>query len=78
MCSDFLHRDASCDQDCDAELNKKPAENSEWILTTVDSDYNIVPSSSTSLPNAGCLWRCSDGFRLETLAEGQINICVRA
>lgn len=77
-CSDFMHRDASCEEDCNAEEMLKPAENSEWILTTIDEDYNVVAAEPFStLPNVGCLWRCSDGYRLERLAEGRVNICVR-
>lgn len=77
-CSDFLHRDASCEQECSAEETRKPVENSEWVLTTYDEDGNLVAAPpSVLLPNAGCMWRCSDGYRLQSLAEGMLNICVR-
>lgn len=78
-CSDFLHRDASCDIECSAEEHGMPVENSEWVLTTFDENYAVAAeeNSESNLPNVGCLWRCVAGYRLEKLAEGQLNICVR-
>lgn len=79
MCSDYLHRDSACDQECSAEDTLKPAENSEWVLTRYDESYNLLAAPAGEAgPNAGCLWRCSDGYRLQRLAEGRLNICVRA
>ena len=79
-CSDFLHRDASCDVACNAAAEGKPPENSEWVLTKVSEDgTSIVENASPvdmSIPNAGCMWRCVEGYRKEVLAEGQLSICV--
>lgn len=78
-CSDFLHRDASCDIECSAEEHGMPVENSEWVLTTFDENYAVAAAVGygTKLPNVGCMWQCVEGYRLEKLAEGQLNICVR-
>ncbi len=76
-CSDQLQRDSSCEEACVAEEYGKPMENSEWILSTVDAlTQQIVPSTDARLPNIGCLWRCSAGYRELKLEMAGFSICI--
>jgi hypothetical protein len=72
-----LQRDSSCEEACVAEEYGKPMENSEWILSTVDAlTQQIVPSTDARLPNIGCLWRCSAGYRELKLEMAGFSICI--
>lgn len=82
-CSDFLHRDASCDAECDPIEHGKPVENSVWALATVDENWKVVENTGQNEgPNMACVWKCADGYKKETLFESEdldedmIQICV--
>ena len=51
-------------------------ENSEWILTTMNSERQLVPNTDPRLPNIGCMWRCSAGYRELKLELAGFSICV--
>ena len=83
-CSDVMHRDASCDEACNAVEHGKPVENSEWVLTKVDENWKVVEntlnggsssSSSNVGPNVACMWKCKNGYKKQDLSEG-LSICV--
>lgn len=83
-CSDLLHRDASCDRECDPIEHGKPVENSVWALATVDDNWNVVENKGqNSGPNLACLWKCADGYKKQVLMNSydgvdgsNLSICV--
>jgi hypothetical protein len=56
----------------------KPIENSEWVLTTMDNDFNVVENSNLDMskPNVGCMWKCSNGFKKQYLSGLDLAICI--
>jgi hypothetical protein len=71
-----MRRDAVCDESC--ENDSKPLENSEWILTTLNSERQLVPNANKDmrLPNIGCMWRCADGYSEQKLDMAGFSLCI--
>lgn len=66
--------DASCAEACDpVALGKPPGGDteSEWIWTVYDENATLIPAPvAGEKPNAGCLWRCKQGYALRHMAVG--------
>ena len=76
-CSDSLSRDASCEEAC--PQGDKPLENSEWVLTTLNSNNQLIQNEGNmKLPNIGCMWKCSEGYKEQKLEMAGFSICVSA
>lgn len=76
-CSNMPGRgDALCEEICNPDEYGKPQENSEWMLTTFNANQELIPSLDPRLPNMGCMWKCSKGYKLQRLELAGFSLCI--